>query len=152
MVSPPVICWNHEDHMVFHKRFYMHVSALFRTFNKRKMNLSGKQCFQHLVCIAAASCDSNLRIRASKCGNEIRQKVLSNRLGGSQRKLSSLLPEDSCNRRSSFIRDHLHFLSIWQQSLPPSAQRDMASSTIEQRNTEFVFQRFDLLCHSRLRQ
>jgi hypothetical protein len=48
----------------------MEVFPLFRTFDKRQLNLSPEQGFEHLICGPAASRDSDLRILPPKSGYE----------------------------------------------------------------------------------
>ena len=55
-------CGDNKYHVIFHERFYMEVFPLFRTFDERQLNLSREEGFEHLICIPAASRNSDLRV------------------------------------------------------------------------------------------
>ena len=124
-------CGDDQYQVVLHERFNMEVFPLFRTFDERQLNLSREEGFEHLICIPAASRDSDLRICPPKSSYERWQEVLTDGLGGSQSEFACMLSKCLRHRGKGFVGELLHPLCKGQQSLSAGCQRDMSTAAIE---------------------
>src|ERR1700742_1038252 len=109
----------------------MEVFSPFRTFDERHLNLSREQSFKHLICIPAASRDSDLRVCPPKSSHERWQEIYSDRLRGSQSELARMLPKRRCHRGKCFVREVLHPLCTGEQRLSAGRQSDPSPAAIE---------------------
>src|SRR5258708_19871666 len=101
-------CGDNEHHVILHERLYMEVFSPFRTFDERQLNLSREQSFKHLICIPAASRDSDLRVCPPKSSHELWTEIYSDRLRGSQSELVRFLPKPRHPPSETFTRQSLH--------------------------------------------
>src|ERR1700716_2197250 len=122
---------DNQYHVIFHERFYMEVFPLFRTFDERQLNLSREEGFKHLICIPAASRDSDLRIRSPKSSHERWQEVLTDGLGGSQSGVACMLSKCLRHCRKGLVRELLHSPCKGQQRLSTDSECDMSAPAIE---------------------
>src|ERR1700733_2081820 len=145
-------CGQNKYHVIFHKRFYMEVFPLFRTFDERQVNLSSEEGFEHLIRIPAASRDADLRVRPPKASHEPWQEVLTDGLGSSQSEFACMLSKCLGHRGEGFVGELFHPLCKRQECPSAGCERDMATAAIEKRYTEFIFKRLDLLRNCGLRK
>src|SRR6202012_4846850 len=100
---------------------------LSRPFDKGQLNLSREETSEHLICISAASRDSDLRVCSAKSSDERWQEVLTDGLRGSQGEFACMLAKCLRHRGKGFVGELLHFLGKGQQGLSPGGQRDMST-------------------------
>src|SRR5258708_15356851 len=96
-------CGDNQYHVILHERFYMEVFPLFRTFDERQLNLSREEGFEPLICIPAASRDSDLRVCPPKSNYEPSQVALTNGLGGYQSEFPCMSSNYLRHRGKGFV-------------------------------------------------
>ncbi len=131
VIGPFMSRRDNQYHVILHERFNMEVFPLFWTFDQRQLNFSPEEGFEHLICIPAASRDSDLRVCPPKSSDKRWQEVLTDGLGGSQSEFACMLSNCLGHRGKGFVGKLLHFLRKGQQRLSSGCQSDMSTAAIE---------------------
>ena len=146
-----MVRWDDEHHVIFHERLDLEVVAEGWALDKGELNAAGGECLEHLVGVAADRGDSHFWMTFAKGGDEAGKQVSSDGLRGSYEEIATLLTMGGGDGNLGFIGERLQLFSERDQGLASRRELNVASTAIEERHAELVFQRLDLVGDGRLR-
>ena len=139
-----------QHHVILHEGLNADVAALLGAFNKRHADLPRHKQLQHGIGVAASGGEAHPGLLGEKAGHQVRQQVLADCLRGAEREFPGLFAVRLRHRDECVFAKHPNRLSEGQQGLAAGRERDAAPAAMEERHTEFILERFDLLGDSRL--
>ena len=144
-VGPVVANGDDADHVVFHEGFDVDVLAESGTFDEGDLGAVVGESFEDGLGVAAEDGDFYFWVFGEEGGDEAREQVLADGLGGGYGEGAGVAVGGGGYGLAALLGERGEFFGVGKQGGAGGGEREFAAGAVEEGGVEFGFEGFDLL-------